>query len=168
MRMRVKLLGFLVSLLPFVESMVSPFAREAQARPRYMRVECSAIEVPFRTCPTYSVGHVTLGRQFSHTRCLRDVNWGTTGDGSTIWVKGGCRGRFLVERGRPFAKALPDPVTCTSKDWTYQHCATPTWGHYISVKKQLGKTECKHGENWGFDYKGIWVNGDCSAEFAIQ
>ena len=67
-----------------------------------MRVECSAIEVPFRVCPTYSVGHVTLGRQFSHTRCLRDVTWGTTGDGSLIWVKDGCRGRFLVDRGRPF------------------------------------------------------------------
>ena len=163
--MRARVIGFLVSVLSTLAAWVPG---DADARLRVMRVECSAIEVPFRMCPTYSVGNVTLGRQFSHTRCLRDVNWGTTGDGSSIWVKDGCRGRFLVDRGRPFAKPLEKPVACTSKDWAYEHCATPTWGHYISVTKQLGVTECKHGENWGFDFKGIWVNGNCSAEFSVQ
>lgn len=163
--MRARVIGFLVSALSALGATV---AGDADARPRTMRVECSSIEVPFRTCPTYSVGHVTLGRQFSHTRCLRDVTWGATGDGSLIWVKDGCRGRFLVDRGRPFAKPLDKPVACTSRDWAYQHCLTPTWGHYISVEKQLGTTECKHGENWGFDWNGIWVNGNCSAEFAVQ
>lgn len=166
--MRVKLIGFLLSLLPVVEVVLPSIAREAEARPKYLRVECSSKGVPIRTCPTYSVGHVTLGRQFSHERCLRDKTWGTTGDGSLIWVKDGCIGRFLVSRGRPFAKPLPDPVTCTSKDWAYQHCKTPTWGHHIAVKKQLGPVECKHGENWGFDFEGIWVNGNCSAEFSVE
>lgn len=163
--MRARLIGCLVSAL---SALSATFGGEAEARPRVMRVECSAIEVPFRMCPTYSVGNVTLGRQFSHTRCLRDVNWGTTGDGSSIWVKDGCRGRFLVERGRPFAAPLDKPVTCTSKDWQYQHCPTPTWGHYVNVARQLTPIECKHGVNWGFDFTGIWVNGNCSAEFAVQ
>ena len=163
--MRARLIGCLVSAL---SALSATFGGEAEARPRVMRVECSAIEVPFRMCPTYSVGNVTLGRQFSHTRCLRDVNWGTTGDGSSIWVKDGCRGRFLVERGRPFAAPLDKPVTCTSKDWQYQHCPTPTWGHYVNVARQLTPIECKHGVNWGFDFNGIWVNGNCSAEFAVQ
>lgn len=166
--MRAKLIGFLVSVLSVAEPLFAGVAGVAHARPRTLAVDCSSIKVPFKACPTYSVGTVKLVRQFSHTRCLRDVNWGTTGDGSEIWVKGGCRGRFLVDRGRPYAKALPDPVTCTSKDWAYKHCATPTWGHHITVKKLLGPTECKHGENWGFDFKGIWVNGNCSAEFAVQ
>ena len=163
--MRARLIGCLVSAL---SALSATFGGEAEARPRVMRVECSAIEVPFRMCPTYSVGNVTLGRQFSHTRCLRDVNWGTTGDGSSIWVKDGCRGRFLVDRGRPFAAPLDKPVTCTSKDWQYQHCPTPTWGHYVNVARQLTPIECKHGVNWGFDFNGIWVNGNCSAEFAVQ
>lgn len=165
--MQARLRGILVSVLG-VFGFLGGGASEAEARARHMRVECSALKVPFQACPTYSVGNVTLGRQFSRARCLRDVTWGTTSDGSVIWVKDGCRGRFLVDRGRPFAKPLPDPVTCTSKDWQYQHCATPTWGHYISVKQQLGSVECKHGENWGFDFKGIWVNGNCSAEFSVQ
>ena len=163
--MRARLIGCLVSAL---SALSATFGGEAEARPRVMRVECSAIEVPFRMCSTYSVGNVTLGRQFSHTRCLRDVNWGTTGDGSSIWVKDGCRGRFLVDRGRPFAAPLDKPVTCTSKDWQYQHCPTPTWGHYVNVARQLTPIECKHGVNWGFDFTGIWVNGNCSAEFAVQ
>ena len=75
--MRARLIGCLVSAL---SALSATFGGEAEARPRVMRVECSAIEVPFRMCSTYSVGNVTRGRQFSHTRCLRDVNWGTTGD----------------------------------------------------------------------------------------
>jgi len=163
--MGARLIGILLSAL---SALGATRAGDADARPRTMRVDCSAIEVPFRMCPTYSVGNVMLGRQFSHARCERNRSWGTTGDGSWIWVKDGCRGRFLVDRGRPFAKPLDKPVACTSKDWAYQHCPTPTWGHYISVAKQLGVTECKHGENWGFDFQGIWVNGNCSAEFAVQ
>jgi len=161
--MRAKVIGCLVSVLSF---MAPIFADVAHARPRTLAVDCSG-KVKFTVCPTYSAGTVKLVRQFSHARCLRDVNWGTPGDGSVIWVKDGCRGRFLVDRGRPYAKALPDPVACTSKDWSYQHCATPTWGHHITIKKLLGATECKHGENWGFDFKGIWVNGNCSAEFTV-
>ena len=38
----------------------------------------------------------------------------------------------------------------------------------FNVAKLLGPTECKHGENWGFDFQGIWVNGNCAAEFAVQ
>ena len=163
--MRARLICFLVAALSAVGAVVPG---DADARPKTMRVECNAIDVPFRMCPTYSVGHVTLARQFSHARCLRDSSWGTTGDGSWIWVKDGCRGRFHVDRGRPFAKPLDEPVKCESKDWAYQHCPTPTWGHYINVAKPLGPTECKHGENWGFDFQGIWVNGNCAAEFAVK
>lgn len=163
--MSTRLIGFLVSVLSTFDPLVGG---EASARPRNLLVDCSAIEKPFNTCPTYSVGNVELMRQFSHVRCVRDGNWGTTGDGSTIWVKDGCRGRFVVDRGRPFAKPLPDPVTCKSEDWAYQHCATPTWGHHVTVKQQLGPVECKHGENWGFDFNGIWVNGNCAAEFTLQ
>ena len=63
MVMRARVIALLISMLPFVEP---PQARAEQARPRTRTVDCSAITESFKVCPTYSVGTVTLVRQFEH------------------------------------------------------------------------------------------------------
>jgi hypothetical protein len=171
MRMRAKAIGVLLSLLSLGEAAAAE-ASDKEALPKgatpTIVVQCYAPQEGVGYCPTYAVGHVKLLRQFSKQRCRQYDSWGADGDGSGIWVAKGCRGRFMVERGRPFATGKSTAVTCTSEDWAYRHCATPTWGHRIVVGKQLGDSACTRGTNWGFDWNGIWVNGNCAAEFRVE
>lgn len=160
--MKARLLGRAIALLA-----LGALADVVRADPRDVGLDCFSTDGKVKYCKTHAIGLAKLVRQFSQERCVQYRTWGADGDGSGIWVTGGCRGRFVVTRGRPFATAKPTTITCSSKDGAYQHCATPTWGHRIWVEKQLGATECKQGDNWGLDFKGIWVERGCSAEFAV-
>lgn len=168
--MRAKAIVVLLSLLAWVEAdATEKGALPAGAAPTIV-VNCNAPADGVGYCPTYAVGNVKLVRQFSKERCRQYDNWGADGDGGGIWVMKRCRGRFTVERGRPFKTGEKTTITCASEDWAYRHCATegPTWGRRVVLAKQLGETACKRGNNWGFDWNGIWVNGNCSAEFRVE
>jgi len=161
------MVGILLSLLPFADASASEKEALPKGATKTIVLQCYAPPEGVLYCPTYAVGHVKLLRQFSKQRCRQYDSWGADGDGSGIWVAKSCRGRFMVERGRPFVTEK-STVTCKSEDWAYRHSATPTWGHRIVVGKQLGDTTCTRGANWGFDWNGIWVNGNCAAEFSVE
>ena len=35
------------------------------------------------------------------------------------------------------------------------------------LTKQLSKTPCVEGHNWGWDQRGVWVSRGCRAEFVV-
>jgi hypothetical protein len=133
-----------------------------------VRVECSSLGDRYRYCRTHAVGTVRLEHQLSKSRCRQYQTWGNDSDGSGIWVKGGCRALFVVERtGKP--EPGPDRmITCSSTDYAYRHCDVSTWGRHIYVQRQISKTRCVRGDNWGVDWRGIWVDRGCNAQFAVR
>lgn len=56
-------------------------------------------------------------------------------------------------------------IHCASADGTKKYCEADTT-HGVNLVKQVGANECKQGESWGYDAKGIWVDRGCAAEFA--
>lgn len=57
-------------------------------------------------------------------------------------------------------------VRCESQDQQLRRCAVDTRGG-VRLSRQLSRTECVLGRNWGYDPGGIWVNRGCRAEFAV-
>ncbi|MBM4245194.1 MAG: DUF3011 domain-containing protein [Deltaproteobacteria bacterium] len=146
---------------------------EAKRRLPGVRLECSSLNDRYEYCHTHAIGSVRLERQLSKTACRQYETWGANGDGSGVWVKNGCRGVFVVERGgRPgggqAGGGKGTTITCTSKDFAYAHCDVPTWGRRIHVERQLSDRRCVQGDNWGVDWHGIWVDRGCNAVFAVR
>lgn len=61
-------------------------------------VRCESRDNHSRTCNLGSGrrGDIRLLRQLSDTPCIEGRTWGRSGNG--VWVTGGCRGEFVVER----------------------------------------------------------------------
>lgn len=169
MRIRILLGLTILALLGML-----PVGRFAEAKRgfRGVRVECSSVGDRYEYCRTHAIGRVRLERQLSKTPCREYATWGSDGDGSGVWVRNGCRGVFVVERGggggghHGGGQGLT--VTCTSKDYSYAHCDVPVWGRNVWVQRQLSDKRCVQGNNWGVDWKGIWVDRGCNAVFAIR
>ena len=141
---------------------------EAKRKLPGVRIECSSLKDRYAYCRTHAIGDVRLERQLSKTRCREYDTWGSDGDGSGIWVKDGCRGVFVVERGGRPGPGRGASITCTSKSYDYAHCNVPTWGRRVWVERQLSDTRCVQGDNWGVDWRGIWVDRGCNAVFAVR
>lgn len=73
-------------------------------------VRCESRDNHSRTCNLGSSrrGGIRLLRQLSDTPCIEGRTWGRSGNG--VWVTGGCRGEFVVERnGRGNGGWQPPP-----------------------------------------------------------
>ncbi|MDH5833824.1 DUF3011 domain-containing protein [Luteimonas kalidii] len=55
-------------------------------------------------------------------------------------------------------------VRCESDDDRTRHCRVDTRGG-VSLTRQLSRTQCVQGRNWGWDNSGVWVSQGCRAEF---
>lgn len=107
---------------------------------------------------------VTLERQLGDAPCVG--NWGYDADG--IWVDHGCSAVFRTSGSPPTATPLPGPgsvVVCESGKGLRAHCAANT-GSGVKLQRQLSTAPCVG--HWGYDATGIWVDGDCRAEFLIR
>lgn len=60
--------------------------------------------------------------------------------------------------------ALPNEVTCESTDQRQVSCDMNTRGA-VEVSRQLSRTRCEQGVNWGLSRHSVWVNGGCRAVF---
>jgi hypothetical protein len=98
-----------------------------------------------------------------------------------VWVNEGCEGVFRVQRrwhgddhgggdwrpGPGFETAIR--VRCGSEDYRYRMCQVDTGrGSDVRIARQVSKTRCVEGQNWGWNRAGIWVNGGCDAEFMVN
>ncbi len=57
-------------------------------------------------------------------------------------------------------------ITCASFEGRRTFCEANTRNGVV-LRRQLGERECRQGENWGFDRRGIWVDRGCRAEFEV-
>jgi hypothetical protein len=58
-------------------------------------------------------------------------------------------------------------VRCESEGFEYKFCPADTRGG-VQLAQQLSDNDCRRGENWGYDRRGIWVDEGCAAEFAVE
>ena len=56
-------------------------------------------------------------------------------------------------------------IRCESRDGRLRECPIPLGGG-VRVAKQLSRTECIRGRNWGVSRDGVWVSDGCRADFA--
>ena len=128
-------------------------------------------------------GQVVLVDQISKNPCIEGSTWGT--DGRGVWVSEGCRGDFAIVQGRRgrdpgYDRGLPDPypsngnrgrgsaqtIRCESRDRGYRHCDARVRGS-AEIQRQLSDARCDYGRTWGYDKRGVWVDGGCRADFVI-
>jgi hypothetical protein len=55
-------------------------------------------------------------------------------------------------------------LTCSSDDGSYHYCRANT-GNQVRLTRQLPGPRCQQNYSWGFDYRGIWVDRGCRAQF---
>lgn len=60
--------------------------------------------------------------------------------------------------------ALPNEVACESNDQRQVSCDMNTRGN-VEVSRQLSRTRCEQGLNWGLSRHSVWVSGGCRAVF---
>ena len=60
-------------------------------------------------------------------------------------------------------------VRCSSGGFNYNMCQIDTGrGSRVYLVKQISKTHCLEGRNWGWNRAGIWVDGGCEGVFRVQ
>jgi hypothetical protein len=131
-------------------------------------IQCESTDGRLRTCGSNLRGRIELQRQLSSTRCVQGTNFGLRN--GSVWVNGGCRGVFLVQRGN----TAPGPggdysVTCSSNQGRYTTCAWDTRRGVPQLVQQLSNESCRAGYSWGYTVRtGLWVNHGCRARFGTR
>lgn len=153
---------------------------------RDIDVRCASVDYRYRMCQvdTGRGSRVSVVRQISNTRCVEGRNWGFNRAG--VWVSDGCEAVFRVHRrwsDGPGPGPGPGPdgwrpgpgwdqaivVRCGSINYDYRMCQVDTGrGSEVRIRRQISKTRCVEGRNWGWNRAGIWVNGGCEAEFVVN
>jgi hypothetical protein len=60
-------------------------------------------------------------------------------------------------------------VRCGSEDYHYRMCQVDTGrGSDVRLVRQISKTPCREGRNWGWNRAGIWVDEGCEGVFRVQ
>jgi hypothetical protein len=153
-----------------------------------IEVRCASADYRYNLCQvdTGRGGGVRIQRQISKTRCVEGSNWGWNRAG--VWVDQGCEAVFRVQRRWADAGPGPGPgpgpggpwrpgpdwnqaivVRCASGNYQYNMCQVDTGrGSAVRVQRQISKTRCIEGRNWGWNRAGVWVDGGCEAEFRID
>ncbi len=128
-------------------------------------VTCSSNDRRRRQCQTPFRGRAVLVENISGTRCVEGQNWGS-GSGF-IWVDQGCRGRFAEGRGWGGSGGGGNGgiLRCESQDNRERICPAGGW-RGATLVRQLSKTRCVEGQNWGVRNGAIWVRSGCRGEFA--
>lgn len=141
--------------------------RDSRSGDRVLR--CESKGGRWNHCRAESGNGVQLVRQLSKRPCIRDQNWGVDAQG--LWVSGGCRGEFQLLSAGATEPVVVAPrgklVMCESIKSQAQRCAVET-GTGVRLHKQLSRTQCVEGRNWGYDGNGIWVEEGCRAEFEVD
>ena len=60
-------------------------------------------------------------------------------------------------------------VRCASGGYNYNMCQVDTGrGSRVWLVRQISKTPCVEGRNWGWNRAGVWVDGGCDGVFRVQ
>ena len=131
-------------------------------------VRCESDSGRSNLCVMNTRRGVELVRQLSRSACMREQSWGWNGRG--VWVSGGCRADFRPrgsERndGSDGVGQGGESVRCESSGGRRRHCPVET-SLGVRLTRQLSRTVCVESRNWGYDRRGVWVDGGCRADFA--
>lgn len=125
-------------------------------------VRCESQGNQYQRCPADTRGGVSLQRQLSQSRCVKDRSWGY--DRGGIWVSEGCRAEFYVgDSGPEQAQRI---FRCES-DGGYRYCRADTRDG-VRFLRQISRSMCVYNKSWGYDRGGVWVDRGCRAEFAVR
>jgi hypothetical protein len=116
--------------------------------------------------------------QQSRTECVVGRNWGY--DDRGVWVDEGCRATFRFEnyrggdhprswgnRDRDYNAADEQRVRCESNNGHRNECNVDLRGYRIADVHELSRADCDIGRNFGYDDRGVWVDGGCRGDFVF-
>ena len=135
--------------------------------PQPRQVTCESWKFQPASCPADTRGGVRLIQQTGGV-CTRGQTWGFTQHG--LWVNNGCRAIFAATGGRPGAgghfEAGPGGRLIMCESWRFRpaRCAAHI-GRRPQVEVIAGN--CSQGRTWGWDQRGVWVDGGCRARFRL-
>lgn len=66
----------------------------------------------------------------------------------------------------PAASADERTISCESRRGRYRFCPADT-DNRVELRRQYSGTPCVLWRNWGYDYRGVWVDNGCRAEFRV-
>ncbi len=149
-------------------------------------VICESVRDRNNRCPIDTRYGVVLVRQLSSTRCREGHNWGV--DPGAIWVDHGCRAEFAprgtnagygnygsyggygAPRGQGYGSSGygygQQRVSCASNDGRRNYCRAPV-SRGAELVRQVSRSACIQGRNWGWDRGGVWVADGCRGEFRV-
>jgi hypothetical protein len=134
-------------------------------------VRCESIGSRRATCRIDRASDVRLARQLSRQQCVRGRNWDYTD--SQIRVTEGCRADFLVTRrddrwnddryGNGNGHGQGQMLRCESRSQRGRTYCGNDYGQYSMMG--YGNRSCVEGRTWGRHDRGVWVSGNCNAQF---
>lgn len=128
-------------------------------------IRCESSNNRERVCQT-GWHKAQLVRQLSTTQCVEGRNWSSRN--GQVRVTDGCRAEFRAAGGQGpgwnnGGGNQQGVVRCESNDNRQRSCQTG-W-RSATLARQLSKTQCVEGSNWGSRNNQVWVSGGCRAEF---
>jgi ribosomal protein L37AE/L43A len=135
-------------------------------------VRCESAGSRRTFCRANVEGGVRVARQLSRRSCIQGRNWSYTRSG--IWVTQGCRADFAVDQS--YGSSSGDPVVrddhYVDQSGRIIHCESTANGRRYCGESHRHYTmsgnsdpNCIEGQTWGRDSRGVWVSGDCNADF---
>lgn len=131
-------------------------------------IRCESRANRIERCPADTSKGVRLTRLLSASDCVENRDWGHDREG--IWTARGCRAEFSLGGGggtKELPVASPSRLTCQSGEQQRQRCRAAV-NEGVDLLRQLSKTRCVEGANWGWDREGVWVDKGCRAEFRVR
>jgi hypothetical protein len=135
----------------------------------WRRFECSSVmpgrPADFRFQGIDGRGRVQLVRDPRENRGvavvrIEDPKGGREGYTFDLIWQGGDRRDF----GR--SDRAPVTLTCASDDMRRHYCDADTRDG-VRLVRQRSQAQCRQGESWGYDRRGIWVDRGCRADFEV-
>lgn len=129
-------------------------------------IRCESDHGRTRHCDIDTRGGVFLSRRLSSTPCIQGRNWDF--DWRGVWVADGCRAEFTMGGGYAPGGGYGDGavVRCESDDGRWRHCDAPVL-RGVQLRRNVSRTPCIQGDNWGWDGRGVWVDHGCRGDFQV-
>jgi hypothetical protein len=146
-----------------------PGAREASSPGgsiERVTIRCESDHGHKRRCDVDTRGGVVLSRRMSTTPCVQGLNWDF--DERGVWVTAGCRAEFTTG-GEPISGVVhPEAklVRCESDKGRRRRCDVAVT-HGVDLRRNISRTPCIRGDNWGWDRGGVWVEHGCRGDFEV-
>lgn len=160
------------------------YPNQGYGQPYGQTIRCESNSGRYQECAISTRGGVQLVRQISGAQCVEGRSWGQTRNG--VWVNHGCRAEFAVGQGpgRGYAygrnqnqgrnnqgwgvgnQQPTQTIHCSSDRGRQQFCPVSI-RRDVRLHRQTSQAACIEGQSWGWDRRGVWVNGGCRADFAV-